>query len=134
MHKNGTNCFAVIYIPFYALQCAQQKRVLEKCALENEPLDQLAFDVMESDAPRVGEQNANDDASSDLPAALLDQEGFQVIELNHSAEYAGVQPGMSTSQAIARASELVLYKRSPSNEGHLQHTLLQLGYRYSPLI
>jgi protein ImuB len=134
MHKNGTNCFAAIYIPFYALQCAQQKRFLEKCALENGPLDQLAFDVIVTDTPRVGEQNANDDASSDLPAALLDQEGMQVIELNHAAECAGVQPGMSTSQAIARASELVLYKRSPSNEEHLQHTLLQLGYRYSPFI
>ena len=134
MHKNGTNCFAVIYIPFYALQCAQQKRVLEKHALQNGPLDQLAFDVIETDTLRVGEQNPNDDASSVLPAALLDQEGMQVIELNYAAEDAGVQPGMSTSQAIARASELVLYKRSPSNEEHLQHTLLQLGYRYSPFI
>src|SRR5258708_7003107 len=134
MHKNVTNCFAVIYIPFYALQCARQKRVLEKCALEDGPVDQLAFDVIETDTSRVGEQNANDDASSDIPAALLDQEGMQVIELNHAAEYAGVQPGMSTSQAIARASELVLYKRSPSNEEHLQHTLLQLGYRYSAFI
>ena len=59
---------------------------------------------------------------------------MQVIELNHAAEYAGVQSGMSTSQAIARSSELVLCKRSPSNEEHLQHTLLQLGYRYSPFI
>jgi len=134
MHKNGTNCFAVIYIPFYALQCAQQKRVLEKYALQNGPLDQLAFDVIETDTLRVGEQNPNDDASSVLPAALLDQEGMQVIELNYAAEDAGVQPGMSTSQAIARASELVLYKRTPSNEEHLQHTLLQLGYRYSPFI
>jgi protein ImuB len=134
MHKNGTNCFAVIYIPFYALQCSQQKRALEKCALENGPLDQLAFDEIETETLRVGEQKTNDDGSSDLPAALLDQEGMQVIELNHAAEYAGVQPGMSTSQAIARASELFLYKQNPSNEEHLQHTLLQLGYRYSPFI
>ncbi len=66
--------------------------------------------------------------------ALLDQEGIHVIELNHAAEGAGIQPGMSTSQAMARASELVLYKRSLSNEQHLQNTLLQLVYRYSPLI
>jgi protein ImuB len=134
MHKNGTNCFAVIYIPFYALQCAQQKRALEKCALEKWPLDQLAFDEIETETLRVGEQKTNDDVSSDFPAALLDQEGMQVIELNHAAEYAGVQPGMSTSQAIARAAELFLYKQNPSNEEHLQHTLLQLGYRYSPFI
>ena len=59
---------------------------------------------------------------------------MHVIELNHAAEYAGIQPGMSTSQALARASELILYKRSPSNEQHLQNTLLQLVYRYSPFI
>ena len=41
---------------------------------------------------------------------------------------------MSTSQALARASELVLYKRNPSNEQHLQNSLLQLVYRYSPFI
>ena len=41
---------------------------------------------------------------------------------------------MSTSQALARTCELVLYKRSPSNEEHLQNTLLQLVYYYSPFI
>src|SRR5439155_14338153 len=57
-----------------------------------------------------------------------------VIELNHAAQYAGIQPGMSTIQAMARASELILYGRSSSNEEHLQNTLLQLAYRYSPFI
>ncbi len=41
---------------------------------------------------------------------------------------------MSTSQALARAPELALYKRSPANEQHLQNTLLQLVSRYSPWI
>ena len=41
---------------------------------------------------------------------------------------------MSTSQAIARAPELDLYKRNPANEQHLQDSLLQLVYRYSPFI
>src|SRR5207249_9929676 len=59
---------------------------------------------------------------------------MHVIELNHAAQYAGIQPGMSTTQAMARASELMLYGRSPSNEEHLQNTLLQLAYRYSPFI
>jgi protein ImuB len=134
MHENVINFFAVIYIPFYALQCAQQKCVLEKSALANGPLDQLSFEAIEADTPRVGEQGIFDDALSDLPAALLDQEGMHVIELNHAAEYAGIQPGMSTSHALARESELALYKRSPSNEQHLQNTLLQLVYRYSPFI
>jgi protein ImuB len=134
MHKNITTCFAVIYIPFYALQCARQKRVLEKSALDNGPLDQLSFDVIQAGAPGVGVQSAFDDTSSGLPAALLDQEGMQVIELNRDSEDAGIQPGMSTSQAVARAPELVLYKRSLSNEQHFQNALLQLVYRYSPFI
>jgi protein ImuB len=134
MHKNGTSCFAVIYIPFYALQCAWQKSILEKCALEKRALAQPSLNINEGEAARVGELGAGDDRSSDFPAALLDQDGIHVIELNHVAEYAGIQPGMSTSQALARASELVLYKRSPSNEQHLRDTLLQLVYHYSPFI
>jgi protein ImuB len=134
MHKNITSCFAVIYIPFYALQCARQRGILEQCALDHRLWDQLSLDVMEADIPRVEEEEVFDDASSDPPAALLDQEGMHVIELNHAAEYAGIQTGMSTSQAVARASELVLYKRSLSNEQYLQNALLQLVYRYSPFI
>jgi protein ImuB len=129
MHK--IQCFAVIYIPFYALQCAQQKRALQIC---NRSSDQLALDMIESDIGRVPPQNIYDDASFDIPAALLDQDGIHVIELNPAAERADVHPGVSTSQAIARASELVLYPRSLSNEQHLQNTLLQLVYRYSPFI
>jgi protein ImuB len=134
MLKNGTNCFAVIYIPFYALQCARQKWLLEKSARGKSPLDQLTFPVLDTDLPKVAEPCVLDEASSDLPAGLLDQEGIHVIQLNHAAEGVGILSGMSTSQALARASELVLYKRSPANEQHLQNTLLQLAYRYSPLI
>jgi protein ImuB len=134
MHKNITGCFAVIYIPFYALQCARQRRILEQCALDHGPWNQLSLEVIEADIPRAEEKEVFDDASSDSPAALLDQEGMHVIELNHGAEYAGIQPGMSTSQAVARASELVLCKRSLSNEQYLQNALLQLVYRYSPFI
>jgi protein ImuB len=134
MHKNITDCFAVIYIPFYALQCARQQRILEQCALDNRVLDQLSFEVIEVDAVGAGKQEIHDDPSSKFPTALLDQEGRHVIELNYAADDAGIQPGMSTSQALARASELVLYKRNPTNEQHFQETLLQLVYRYSPFI
>ncbi len=134
MHKCIKTCFAVIYIPFYALQCARQKRFLEKSALEKRPFDQLSFEVVEGEIPKVSEPGVFDDSSCDNPAALLDQDGMHVIELNHAANFAGVQSGMSTSQAIARVSELVLYKRNPSNEQHLQDSLLQLVYRYSPFI
>ena len=134
MHNNIRTCFAVIYIPFYALQCARQKRVLEQCALDHRMLDQLFLEGIEVDASRAGEQGTNDELSFEIPAALLDRDGMHVIELNYAADHAGIQPGMSTSQALARASELVLYKRNPSNEQHFQNTLLQLVYRYSPFI
>jgi protein ImuB len=134
MHNNIRTCFSVIYIPFYALQCARQKRILEQCALDHRMLDQLFLEGIEVDAPRAGEQGTNDDLSFEIPAALLDRDGMHVIELNYAADQAGIQPGMSTSQALARASELVLYKRNPSNEQHFQNTLLQLVYRYSPFI
>src|ERR1700683_3908982 len=132
MHKNEITCFAVIYIPFYALQCARQKCVLEKRALERRPLDQRSLNVGEAETFRVTEQRKVDDTSSGFPIALLDLNGIHVIELNQIAEAAGIQSGMSTSQALARACELVLYKRSPANEQHLQDTLLQLVYHYSP--
>jgi nucleotidyltransferase/DNA polymerase involved in DNA repair len=134
MLKNETGCFAVIYIPFYALQCARQKWAFEKHALEKRSLDQLSLSITGAQADQFGRPDIPDDASSNIPAALLDLDGIHVIELNHSAEEAGIQAGMSTSQALARASELVLYKRSPSNEQHLQDTLLQLVYHYSPYI
>src|ERR1700751_4164045 len=120
MLKITTNCFAVIYIPFYALQCARQKRLLEKTALDKRSLDQLSLNMVEAEFPKVREPGLLDDSSSNYLAALLDQDGMHVIELNHAAEFAGVQTGMSTSQALARASNLVLYKRNPSSEQHLQ--------------
>ncbi len=134
MHKDITTCFAVIYIPFYALQCARQKRDLEKSALEKRPLDQLSFEALIPESSSVEESGYLDDLSSDLPNALLDQEGMHVIELNHLAEAASVQTGMSTSQALARCPELIFYKRNESNERYLQNTLLQLAYRYSPFL
>ncbi len=90
MHNNVSSCFAVIYIPFYALQCAHQKRVLEKSVLNHRSLDQLSLEVLETDMPKVGEPDIIDDGSSTVPAALLDHEGLQVIELNHPAETAGI--------------------------------------------
>ena len=79
MHEYITNCFAVIYIPFYALQCARQRQILEQCALDNRPWGQLSLEVIEADIPRAEEKGVFDDASSDSPAALLDREGIHVI-------------------------------------------------------
>jgi len=134
MHKIETHCFAVIYIPFYSLQCAQQKCAWQSCSPNSMSSNQLALDVIETAVYGTAHQNIIDDTSFDIPAALLASDGLHVIELNPAAERAGIHPGVSTSQAIARASDLVLYPRTLSNEQHLQNTLLQLVYRYSPFI
>jgi protein ImuB len=134
MHKIETYCFAVIYIPFYSLQCARQKRCLQSCGPNQRPPDQLSLNAIETAVEGTAQQNIVDDASFDIPAALLAEDGIHVIELNPAAERAGIYPGVSTSQALARASDLVLYPRNLSSEKHLQNTLLQLVYRYSPFI
>ena len=134
MHKIETHCFAVIYVPFYSLQCAQQKRALQSCSPHGMPSNQLSLDGIEAAIDETTHQNIVDDTSFDIAAALLADDGIHIIELNPTAERAGIQPGVSTSQAIARASDLVLYPRTLSNERHLQNTLLQLVYRYSPFI
>jgi protein ImuB len=134
MRKIETHCFAVIYIPFYSLQCAQQKRALQSFSTNQTPADPLSPDIIGTIVDGTAQQNILDDASSDIPAGILDGDGIHVIELNPAAERAGIHPGVSTSQGIARASDLVLYPRTLSNEQHLQNTLLQLVYRYTPLI
>jgi protein ImuB len=134
MPNNTIGFFAVTYIPFYALQCARRKAILEHFALERRSLGQLTFEGFEAAAPGIGKECAGDDMSLDKFAALLDSDGIHVIESTDAARQAGIQPGMSTSQAIARAGQLVLYRRSLSAEKQLQETLLQLVYRYSPLI
>src|SRR6516165_12616135 len=104
MHKVETYCFAVIYIPFYSLQCAQQKRALQSCNPNRMSPRQLSLDIIETAIPETAQQNIIDDPSLDIPAALLAHDGIHVIELNPAAERAGILPGVSTSQAIARAA------------------------------
>ena len=135
MPKTETSCFTVIYIPFYFLQCAQQKRLLQQVKSDHTSATQLSLDVPTEDnysksfsEPLFAESFAN------IPAALLDEDGVHVIELNPAAEGAGIRIGVSTSQALARAPELLLYTRTRPHERHLQNVLLQLAYSYSPFI
>jgi protein ImuB len=132
MHKHRIRLFAVSYIPSYRLQCAWQKYLFQPRPLDNSPSVQLSFDEKAS-FPLAG--NSSIDAlSCNLPIALLDPDGGRIIEVNPSAEAAGVQPGMTTSLATARAPHLLLLGRIPSLEAQLQNTFLQLSYRYSPYI
>src|ERR1700736_282937 len=135
MPKIATNCFTVIYIPFYSLQCAQQKRLLQGTYPDHMSSRQLSLNVtLEDSWSDLVSSPVFEETFADIPAALLDQNGIHVIELNPPAERAGIRPGSSTSQAIARAPELVLHTRALLHEQHLQTTLLQLAYSYSPFI
>src|ERR1700745_1371539 len=82
MHHNTKGCFSVIYIPFYALQSARQKRVLEEFARKGKRLDQLSFEGIKSDISGIDKQCKTDDVSANLPAALLSPDGMHVLELN----------------------------------------------------
>jgi protein ImuB len=135
MPKIKTSCFAVIYIPFYFLQCARQKRLMQRVENTYVSSKQLSLDVtLEDHYSDLFSSPVFEETHADIPAALLDDDGIHVIELNHAAEEAGIRPGASTSQAIARAPELVLYTRARSHERQLQDVLLQLAYSYSPFI
>jgi len=132
MHKHRIRLFAVSYIPSYRLQCAWQKYLFQPRSLDNSLSVQLSFDGKASFPAAV---NSSIDAlSCNLPIALLDPDGRHIIEVNLSAEAAGVQPGITTSLATARAPHLLLLGRIPSLEAQLQNTFLQLSYRYSPYL
>ena len=133
MHKIETNYFIVIYVPFYSLQCAQQKWGLEHINHDDTSLRQLSLEMpFEGDFTEMPFSPPCEETNG--PSALLADDGIHVIELNPSAERAGVRAGASASQAIARVPELVLYTRDLSRERHLQDALLQLAYSYSPFI
>src|ERR1700737_1800913 len=102
MPKIATNCFTVIYIPFYSLQCAQQKRLLQGTYPDHMSSRQLSLNVtLEDSYSDLVSFPVFEEIFADIPAALLDQNGIHVIELNPAAERAGIRPGSSTSQAIA---------------------------------
>jgi protein ImuB len=135
MPKLEINCFTVIYVPFYFLQCAQRQRLLRVADSNDSSSQQLSFDIsIEDSCPDWGFPPVAEKTFAEIPAALLDQDGVHVIELNPAAERAGIRPGVSTSQALARAPELVFYARALSHEQHIQDALIQLAYRYSPFI
>lgn len=63
------------------------------------------------------------------PVAIVDSEGSEttVVELTPAAASAGVEEGMSPSQAQARCSELQILSRAPAVERSLSETLLGIA-------
>ena len=132
MHKHRIRLFAVSYIPSYRLQCAWQNYLFQPRSLDNASSVQPSFAAKELFPIAV---NSSVDAlSCNLPIALLDPDGAHVTEVNPVAEAAGVQTGITTNLATARAPHLILLARAPALEAQLENTFLQLSYRCSPYI
>jgi protein ImuB len=134
MLKSENSLFATIYVPFYGLQSAQIKICNQGSYSDHKSLKQSSFCLSGSRIENRKNNSFSDDLSWNVPAALLDSDSVHIIEFNPAAEKVGVQLGTSTSQALARCPNLVLYARSISQEQRLEESLLQVAYRYSPFI
>lgn len=70
------------------------------------------------------------------PVALLDDQAAKavIIQLNRTAEEAGVRSGMTPSQGLARCLELIVKTRARAQERLLDELLLQFSYALAPLV
>ena len=70
------------------------------------------------------------------PVALIDERATKavIIQLNHTAQEAGVHRGMTPSQGRARCLELVVKTRAREQEPLLDQLLFQFSYTLSPYV
>jgi len=70
------------------------------------------------------------------PVALIDDEEKKavIIQLNAAAEAAGVRPGMTPSQGLARYLQLIVKVRAPAQEKLLQEILLHFAGTLAPYV
>src|SRR5216117_3713046 len=57
-----------------------------------------------------------------------------IIQLNEAAEKAGVQKGMTPSQALARSLQVVIKVRADMQEKSIQDILLHYAFTLSPFV
>ena len=131
MPAHKTRLFAVIYTPYYRLQCARQKRLhaLPEAVNASNQLE-LSIEKPMLECP----VSLSAKVEEEKPVALLDTEGSRIIEVNPAAAAAGIEIGVTTSLALARTSELQLFAPATELEHQQQSALLQLCYRYSPYL
>jgi nucleotidyltransferase/DNA polymerase involved in DNA repair len=98
--------FATLYVPNFYLQAA----------LRNDPVDLPP--------------------SSSHPVALIDERAKKpvIVQLNASAESAGVRSGMTPSQALARCLTLLIKPRSGTQEKSAQEILLEQAFTLTPYV
>lgn len=70
------------------------------------------------------------------PAALVDgaENRAVLLQVNAPAIAAGVQPGMTPTQGLARCLDLVVKTRAPAQEQTLGDLLLHLAFTLAPLV
>ncbi len=70
------------------------------------------------------------------PVALIDERAAKavIIQLNQSAEEAGVHAGMTPSQGLARCLELIVKPRAAEQEHSLEQVLLQFSQTLAPYV
>ena len=74
--------------------------------------------------------------SSPYPVALIDERAKKpvIIQLNSSAESAGVRAGMTPSQALARCLSLLIKPRSAAQEKSAQEIVLEQAFTLTPWV
>ncbi len=72
----------------------------------------------------------------DKPVALLDDENAKavILQLNRTAEEAGVHCGLTATQGLARCLDLILKNRDRAQEHLLEALLLQFGFTLAPYV
>jgi protein ImuB len=102
--------FATLYIPNFHLQAA-----LRHCGPE---------------------LNTSNETNGPRPAALIDEQDKKplIIQLNASAESAGVREGMTPSQGLARCLSLLIKPRSLLQETAVQEILLHHAFTLTPYV
>jgi nucleotidyltransferase/DNA polymerase involved in DNA repair len=70
------------------------------------------------------------------PVGLIDEKEKKplLIQLNPSAEAAGVRKGMTPSQGLARCLSLLIKTRSPAQEKSTQDSVLHSAFTLSPYV
>jgi len=71
-----------------------------------------------------------------VPVALIEEQQRKpvIIQLNEFAETAGIQKGMTPSQALARCLSVVIKVRARMQEKSIDETLLHYAFSLSPFI
>jgi nucleotidyltransferase/DNA polymerase involved in DNA repair len=73
---------------------------------------------------------------SEKPVALIEEHESKpvIIQLNETAEKAGIRKGMTPSQALARSLRVVIKVRAPAQERSIQEILLHGAFSLSAFV